>query len=156
MGNMPTGSQLRRQRLRTNLWFECGHEEMQSWVRNLSQHGGFDPITRTMTPLRRLAQLNRAQYVLDAIAAATEEGLYRKEDFLPACFASHEDYREFVAQLQKFDTYWVNDRHFYAFLGLIGEESGCTTYARIARSLDRRWSAAASGEILSWPSVAAS
>jgi hypothetical protein len=141
--------------MRTNLWFECGPQEMQSWVWNLSQHGGFDPLARTLTPLRRLAQLDRVQFVLDSIAAASETGLYAKVDFLPVCFATHADYREFLGQLRTFEDYWVNERHFYAFLALVGEESGCTTYGRIARSLDRKWSAAASGEIQPWPSEVA-
>jgi len=108
-----------------------------------------------MTPLRGLARLDRVQFVLDSMAAASEYGLFAQEDFLAVCFATHEDYRQFVAQLRGFDAYWVNERHFYAFLKLLGEEGGCTSYSRIARSLDRKWSAAASGEVQSWPSAAA-
>ncbi len=139
MGNMPTLRELSRQRLRTNLWFECGPEERASWVRNLAQHGGFDPLGRSMTPLRRLALLDRVQFVLDSIAAAFEEGLCDRRKLWSILFATNEDWREFIGELQHFDAFWVNERHFYAFLFLLGEESACTTYARIAKSLVRRW-----------------
>jgi hypothetical protein len=140
---------------RTNLWFECGPQEMQTWALNLARHGGFDPHQRSLEPLRRLAELDRAQYVLDSIAAASEEGLIDRDAFLPACFATHEEWRQFIRQLRDFDAYWVNERHFYAMFQLIGEEAACTTYPRIARSLDRIWSAAGGGEVLDWPSRAA-
>lgn len=160
MGQMPTASQLaqpgKRLIFRTNLWFECGPREMQGWGLNLVRHGGFDPHTRKLQPLRRLGELDRVQYALDSIAAASEEGLFDRSDFLPRCFATHGEYRDFICQLREFDAYWVNERHFYAMFQLIGEEGACTTYPRIARSLDRIWSAARSGEVLDWPSSAAS
>jgi hypothetical protein len=140
MGNLPARSQfepssLRAQRLRTNLWFECGAAEMSSWRANYARHGGFDPWTRTMTPLRGLAKLDRAQFVLDSIAAASEEQLFDREHFVTACFASAQECAEFLRELERFGAYWVNERHFYAMLDLLGEENACTTYARIARGL---------------------
>jgi len=159
MGHMPSQSQLGRpaSRLvcRTNLWFECGPKEMQTWALNLARHGGFDPHARTLQPLRRLAELNRVQYALDSIAAASEDGLFDRSDFLPQCFATHGEWRDFICQLREFDSYWVNERHFYAMFQLIGEEGACTSYPRIARSLDRIWSAARGGEVIEWPSRAA-
>ena len=137
MGNMPTRGQLKKQLLHTNLWFECGADEMQSWGKHFKAHGGFDPWTRTMTPLRRVGQLDRAQYVLDSIAAAFEEGLYDKDTFLSVCFDSEDELREFLRELNNFEQYWVNERHFYAFLDLVGNEGGCTTYPQVAASLSQ-------------------
>jgi hypothetical protein len=143
---MPTRRQLRPHCLRTNLWFECGPAQMDSWMRHYRAHGGFEPRTQTMVPLRNVARLDRVQFVLDSIVAAIEAGLMDEPRFLPACFESVDDWREFLAQLRCFDRYWVNERHFYAFLPIVGAESGCMTYPQLAASLAQEF-AAAVGEV---------
>lgn len=145
MGHMPTPRQLRQPQPRTNLWFECGPQERASWVQNLAHHGGFDPFAHTMTPLRHLAQLDRAQFVLDSIAGAFESGLLEDANFLGACFSLRQDWQEFLGELAKFDDYWVNERHFYVFLHLLGDECECRSYPRIAKALSRRFDAEISG-----------
>ena len=92
-----------------------------------------------MTPLRHLAELDRAQFVLDSIAGAFESGLLDPSRFLDLCFDLHQDWQEFLGELAKFDDYWVNERHFYVFLYLLGDESDCRTYPRIAKALSRRF-----------------
>jgi hypothetical protein len=144
MGNMLGSGQLEAPLLHTNLWFECGPQERASWVLNLTRHGGYDPVTRTMTPLHHLDQLDRAQFVLDSIAAAFEQDLFNARDFLAICFATRHDWREFLDELEKFDEYWVNERHFYAFHALLGDETACKSYPRIAKALARRCKSAAS------------
>jgi hypothetical protein len=77
--------------------------------------------------------------MLDSLTAAVEAGLGTPATFLKDFFATDRDIQNFADALDDYadeGTFWVNDRHFYAFLNAAdAEEENAVTYSAMAERI---------------------
>lgn len=104
-----------------------------------AQRGGYDPRTGQLTPFKNMPDdLDESliNQMLDSLCAAVEAGLGTPTTFFKDFFATAQDVQNFTEALDDYSaegTFWVNDRHFNAFINAVNayEESGAT-YAAMA------------------------
>ena len=108
-----------------------------------ARFGGWSPLERNFIPLRFEEAASafgfgtQTQYVLDCITLAVEAGFFTTRDALKkAVFAGESDFAAFCSALARYD-WWLNERHFYAFLALLDcDESSLRTYTDMAREFE--------------------
>ncbi|GGX23246.1 hypothetical protein [Undibacterium macrobrachii] len=111
------------------------HESAAKWKKRCA-NGGFNPHTNIFTPFRDIS--NCGEYVvLDSIAAAVESGIIDTDNWVAQIFDSVEVFETFLAQLEEFDYYRINDRWYTALFSIaqVGDEEGFVTCQEIADSL---------------------
>jgi len=104
--------------------------------------GGWNPETKLFTPIKFAAlrkqdpfPFSAETHVLNCITFAAEAGALDGKKFVEQVFAKRSDFDAFCDGLEVCDTYWMNDRHFYAVLDLAGDESLVLTYQLLGESL---------------------
>lgn len=113
--------------------------DAEVWAR-LRKFGGWKEKSKTFVPLEYRGILKSDVtsahcYALDNIACAMEAGAVDSVEFVKQIFASRDDFEAFCDDLQKTDTYWLNDRHFGATSELVGEE-GAVSYVEVGQALE--------------------
>ena len=113
--------------------------ELPELLDRLETRGGYDPRTGQLIPFKNMSDdfdESLINQMLDSMTAAVEAGLGTPATFLKDFFASDNDVQNFADALDEYadeGTFWVNDRHFYAFTNAVnaGEESA-VTYSAMA------------------------
>lgn len=105
----------------------------------LATRGGYDPRTGKLVPFKNISDdfdESLINEMLDSLTAAVEAGLGSPENFLSDFFATDRDVQNFADALDDYadeGTFWVNERHFYAFLNAAGaQEENAVTYGAMA------------------------
>lgn len=105
----------------------------------LETRGGYDPRNGELVPFKNMSDdfdESLINEMLDSMTAAVESGLGTPATFLKDFFATDKDAQNFADALDDYadeGTFWVNDRHFYAFLNAANaEEENAVTYAAMA------------------------
>ena len=113
--------------------------ELPELLDRLASRGGFDPRTGKLTPFKNMSDdLDESliNEMMDSLTAAVEAGFGTPATFLTDFFASHNDVQIFADALDEYDgegTFWVNDRHFHAFLHAAhAAEEHAVTYGAMA------------------------
>lgn len=113
--------------------------ELPELLDRLQERGGYDPRVGKLTPFKNISDdfdENLVNQMLDSLTAAVEAGLGSKETFLKDFFATDRDVQNFADALDDYSaegTFWVNDRHFNAFLcAAKAEEENAVTYSAMA------------------------
>jgi hypothetical protein len=108
----------------------------------LETRGGYDPRTGKLVPFKNMSEdLDESliNEMLDSLTAAVEAGLGTPATFLKDFFATDRDIQNFADALDDYadeGTFWVNDRHFYAFLNAAdAEEENAVTYSAMAERI---------------------
>lgn len=108
------------------------------------KYGGWDEECKSYKPIQFSllikedgSQDSSTNYALDCIAIGYENGRFSSvESFLNDVFATTDDLLEFREALRDY-CYWVNERHFYAFLNLLStDEAGLLTYEDVGDSIE--------------------
>lgn len=130
----------------TPLLFENGARDLADWMEQLASTGGWNPEAKKMVPVifsQDAEDLDSlTNFVLDSVAAAIEAGVVTDQNFPMSAFASSEDFESFRESLYDYaETFWVNDRYFWALVrGLGFEESLVNNFENIAKALaDCKW-----------------
>jgi hypothetical protein len=104
--------------------------------------GGYDPRSGQLTPFKNISDdfdESLINEMLDSMSAAVEAGLGTAAGFLKDFFATDQDVQNFADALDDYAdeaTFWVNDRHFNAFLRATGaSEENAVTYAAMAEHM---------------------
>ncbi|WP_114972890.1 hypothetical protein [Rhodoferax ferrireducens] len=108
----------------------------------LDSRGGYDPRTGKLTPFKNMSDdfdESLINEMLDSLTAAVEAGLSTPATFLKDFFATDADVQNFADALDEYadeGTFWVNDRHFNAFVNAINaDERDAVTYAAMAERI---------------------
>lgn len=108
----------------------------------LDTRGGYDPRTGKLVPFKNMSEdmdESLINEMLDSLTAAVEAGLGTPTTFLKDFFATNQDIQNFANALDDYadeGTFWVNDRHFYAFLNAAdAEEENAVTYSAMAERI---------------------
>lgn len=113
--------------------------ELPEFLERLEGRGGYDPRTRKLTPFKNISEdfdESMMNEMLDSLTAAVEAGLGTPATFFTDFFATEQDVQNFADALDDYSaegTFWVNDRHFHAFLHATNaSEENAVTYCAIA------------------------
>ena len=113
--------------------------ELPELLDRLEERGGYDPRTGKLTPFKNLTNdfdESLINQMLDSMTAAVEAGLGTPATFFQDFFATEKDVQNFADALDDYSaegTFWVNDRHFNAFLRAAhADEENAVTYGDIA------------------------
>jgi len=108
----------------------------------LESRGGYDPRTGKLLPFKNMSDdLDESliNEMLDSMTAAVEAGFGTPATFLTDFFATDNDVQNFADALDDYadeQTFWVNDRHFNAFINAAdAEEENAVTYAAMAERI---------------------
>jgi hypothetical protein len=113
--------------------------DLPELLERLSERGGYDPRTGQLVPFKNMSDdfdESLINQMLDSMTMAVEAGLGSSASFIKDFFATDKDVQLFADALDDYadeGTFWVNDRHFNAFLNAApaGEEHA-VTYAAMA------------------------
>lgn len=99
-------------------------------------NGGFNPHSKIFTPYKDTVTCGE-YVVLDSITAAVESGVIDSETWVAQMFDSVEIFETFLAQLEEFEYYRINDRWYQALFSLaqVSDEEGFVTCQEIADTL---------------------
>ena len=113
--------------------------ELPELLDRLEERGGYDPRAKKLTPFKNISEdfdENLVNQMLDSLTAAVEAGLGTPETFFKDFFATDRDVQNFADALDDYSaegTFWVNDRHFNAFIRAAkAEEENAVTYSAMA------------------------
>lgn len=113
--------------------------ELPELLDRLEERGGYDPRTGELTPFKNITEdfdESLINQMLDSMTAAVEAGLGTPATFFKDFFATDTDVQNFAAALDDYSaegTFWVNDRHFYAFMNSAqADEEHAVTYSAMA------------------------
>lgn len=113
--------------------------ELPELLDRLEERGGYDPRTGKLTPFKNITNdfdESLINQMLDSMTAAVEAGLGTPATFFQDFFATEKDVQNFADALDDYSaegTFWVNDRHFNAFLHAAhADEENAVTYGAIA------------------------
>jgi hypothetical protein len=116
--------------------------DLPELLERVESRGGFDPRTGQLTPFKNISDdfdESLINQMLDSLTAAVEAGLGTRDNFLKDFFATDQDVQNFADALDEYsaeDTFWVNDRHFYAFLNAANaQEEHAVTYDAMAERI---------------------
>lgn len=116
--------------------------ELPELLDRLQQRGGFDPRTGLLVPFKNISDdfdESLINQMLDSMTAAVEAGLGEPATFLQDFFATNQDVQNFADALDDYadeGTFWVNDRHFYAFINAAKvSEEHAVTYSAMAERI---------------------
>ena len=116
--------------------------ELPELLDRLQQRGGFDPRTGLLVPFKNISDdfdESLINQMLDSMTAAVEAGLGEPATFLQDFFATNQDVQNFADALDDYadeGTFWVNDRHFYAFINAAkASEEHAVTYSAMAERI---------------------
>lgn len=116
--------------------------DLPELLERLATRGGFDPRTGLLTPFKNISDdfdESLINQMLDSLTAAVEAGLGSRETFLKDFFATEQDVQNFAEALDEYSaegTFWVNDRHFYAFINAANaQEEHAVTYDAMAERI---------------------
>lgn len=92
------------------------------WAEQCSVQGGFNPITRELTPMLFATEEMAMYEALDHITAAVEAGVVDKNRWSGQLFANSEELETFFGELEGYDEcYRVVDRWWTALAALAGQ-----------------------------------
>jgi hypothetical protein len=113
--------------------------QLPEFLERIAQQGGYDPRSAKLTPFKNISEdfdecmINE---MLDSMTAAVEAGLGTPATFFADFFATEQDMHNFADALDDYSaegTFWVNDRHFNAFLQAThANEENAVTYSAMA------------------------
>ena len=113
--------------------------ELPEFLERIAERGGYDPRTGKLTPFKSISDdfdecmINE---MLDSLSAAVEAGLGTPATFFTDFFATEQDVQNFADALDDYSsegTFWVNDRHFNAFVHATNaSEENTVTYSAMA------------------------
>jgi hypothetical protein len=113
--------------------------ELPELLDRLEQRGGYDPRTGQLVPFKNISDdfdESLINQMLDSMTAAVEAGLGTPATFFQDFFATNQDVQNFADALDDYadeGTFWVNDRHFYAFINAAkANEEHAVTYSAMA------------------------
>ena len=116
--------------------------QLPEFLERITERGGYDPRTGKLTPFKNISEdfdecmINE---MLDSMTAAVEAGLGTPATFFANFFATEQDVHNFADALDDYSaegTFWVNDRHFNAFLHAThASEENAVTYSAMADHL---------------------
>ena len=116
--------------------------DLPELLERVATRGGFDPRTGQLTPFKNISDdfdESLINQMLDSLTAAVEAGLGSRETFLKDFFATEQDIQNFADALDEYSaegTFWVNDRHFYAFINAANaQEEHAVTYDAMAERI---------------------
>ncbi len=116
--------------------------DLPELLERIESRGGFDPRTGQLTPFKNISDdfdESLINQMLDSLTAAVEAGLGTRDNFLKDFFATEQDVQNFADALDEYSaegTFWVNDRHFYAFLNAANaQEEHAVTYDAMAERI---------------------
>jgi len=116
--------------------------DLPELLERIESRGGFDPRTGLLTPFKNISDdfdESLINQMLDSLTAAVEAGLGTRDNFLKDFFATEQDVQNFADALDEYSaegTFWVNDRHFYAFLNAANaQEEHAVTYDAMAERI---------------------
>ncbi len=116
--------------------------DLPELLERIESRGGFDPRTGLLTPFKNISDdfdESLINQMLDSLTAAVEAGLGSRETFLKDFFATEQDVQNFAEALDEYSaegTFWVNDRHFYAFINAANaQEEHAVTYDAMAERI---------------------
>ena len=116
--------------------------ELPELLDRLEQRGGYDPRTGQLTPFKNISDdfdESLINQMLDSLTAAVEAGLGTPATFFKDFFATEKDVQHFADALDDYSaegTFWVNDRHFHAFLNAANaNEEHAVTYGAMAERI---------------------
>ena len=116
--------------------------DLPELLERLETRGGFDPRTGLLTPFKNIPDdfdESLINQMLDSLTAAVEAGLGSRETFLSDFFATEQDVQNFADALDEYaaeGTFWVNDRHFYAFMNAANaQEEHAVVYDAMAERI---------------------
>ncbi len=116
--------------------------DLPELLERVESRGGFDPRTGQLTPFKNISDdfdESLINQMLDSLTAAVEAGLGTRDNFLKDFFATEQDVQNFADALDEYSaegTFWVNDRHFYAFLNAANaQEEHAVTYDAMAERI---------------------
>ena len=116
--------------------------DLPELLERVESRGGFDPRTGQLTPFKNISDdfdESLINQMLDSLTAAVEAGLGTRDNFLKDFFATEQDVQNFADALDEYSaegTFWVNDRHFYAFINAANaQEEHAVTYDAMAERI---------------------
>lgn len=116
--------------------------DLPELLERIESRGGFDPRTGLLTPFKNISDdfdESLINQMLDSLTAAVEAGLGSRDTFLIDFFATEQDVQNFADALDEYSaegTFWVNDRHFYAFINAAkAQEEHAVTYDAMAERI---------------------
>ena len=116
--------------------------DLPELLERIETRGGFDPRTGQLTPFKNISDdfdESLINQMLDSLTAAVEAGLGTRDTFLKDFFATEQDVQNFADALDEYSaegTFWVNDRHFYAFINAANaQEEHAVTYDAMAERI---------------------
>lgn len=116
--------------------------ELPELLERIEERGGFDPRTGLLVPFKNISDdfdESLINQMLDSLTAAVEAGLGTPETFFKDFFATPTDVQNFADALDEYSaegTFWVNDRHFYAFTHAAqAQEEHAVTYFAMAERI---------------------
>jgi len=116
--------------------------DLPELLERVESRGGFDPRTGELTPFKNISDdfdESLINQMLDSLTAAVEAGLGTRDNFLKDFFATEQDVQNFAEALDEYSaegTFWVNDRHFYAFINAANaQEEHAVTYDAMAERI---------------------
>jgi hypothetical protein len=116
--------------------------DLPELLERIESRGGFDPRTGLLTPFKNISDdfdESLINQMLDSLTAAVEAGLGTRDTFLKDFFATKQDVQNFADALDEYSaegTFWVNDRHFYAFINAANaQEEHAVTYDTMAERI---------------------
>jgi hypothetical protein len=116
--------------------------DLPELLERIESRGGFDPRTGLLTPFKNISDdfdESLINQMLDSLTAAVEAGLGTRDTFLKDFFATEQDVQNFAEALDEYSaegTFWVNDRHFYAFINSANaQEEHAVTYDAMAERI---------------------
>jgi len=116
--------------------------DLPELLERIESRGGFDPRTGQLTPFKNISDdfdESLINQMLDSLTAAVEAGLGTRDNFLKDFFATEQDVQNFADALDEYSaegTFWVNDRHFYAFINAANaQEEHAVTYDAMAERI---------------------
>ena len=116
--------------------------DLPELLERVESRGGFDPRTGQLAPFKNISDdfdESLINQMLDSLTAAVEAGLGTRDNFLKDFFATEQDVQNFAEALDEYSaegTFWVNDRHFYAFINAANaQEEHAVTYDAMAERI---------------------
>jgi hypothetical protein len=113
--------------------------ELPEFLDRHEKRGGYDPRSGKLTPFKNISEdfdESMMNEMLDSMTVAVEAGLGTPATFFTDFFATEQDVQNFADALDDYSaegTFWVNDRHFNAFLHATqASEENAVTYAAMA------------------------
>ena len=110
----------------------------ETWAEECAAKGGFDPYTKSFTPLKFATADLWVHEALDHITAAAEAGIVDCNNWSTQLFANEDELEAFFEWLEEYDEcYRITDRWWSAIAALVGtsDEEGLITCEEIVAAL---------------------